>query len=154
MGSGLVVRLFRTAIGLLSRSVAGSHLNCGASGEALAYWYLRERGFTMVARNYRRAGVGGEVDLIGWEGDTLVFVEVKTRQSSAVRHAEDAVDWEKRRHLAAAARDYRMRAQARGPYRFDVVSVYPQPEGAAVVEHFRDAFTEAQLGCHSQPGSF
>jgi len=142
MGSGLVVRLFRTAIGLLSRSVAGSHLNCGASGEALAYWYLRERGFTMVARNYRRAGVGGEVDLIGWEGDTLVFVEVKTRQSSAVRHAEDAVDWEKRRHLA------------RGPYRFDVVSVYPQPEGAAVVEHFRDAFTEAQLGCHSQPGSF
>ncbi len=117
----------------------------GARGEEMAYWYLREHGFTMVARNYTRAGAGGEVDLVGWDGDTLVFVEVKTRASAAVRQAEDAVDAEKRRHLLAAARDYRRRARFQGAYRFDVLSVYPRPEGEPAVEYFRDAFTEADV---------
>lgn len=142
----IFARLLRAAVRFLGKGVnAGSDSAAGAQGEELAYWYLRERGFTMVARNYRSAAAGGEVDLIGWEGGTLVFVEVKTRHSAEVRRAEDAVDRDKRRHVVAAARDYLRRANIRAPHRFDVVSVYPRPLAEPVIEHFRDAFTEAQV---------
>lgn len=100
----------------------------------------------MVARNYRRAGVEGEIDLVGWDGGTLVFVEVKTRRSPEVRTAEDAVDLDKRRHLIAAARDYRRRAHVRAPYRFDIVSVYAAQAAehrGPRLEHFPDAFRDS-----------
>jgi putative endonuclease len=119
----------------------------GRQGEELAYWHLRRKGFTMVARNYRRAGVAGEVDMIGWEGDTLVFVEVKARRSEDVRRAEDAVGPGKRRHLVAAATDYRRRARLAAPYRFDVVSVHCPAGQEPVIEHFRNAFQEADVAC-------
>lgn len=114
----------------------------GREGEEAAYWHLRERGFIMVARNYRPEGfhARGEIDLIGWEGRTLVFVEVKTRQSSAVRVPEAAVDREKQGHVIAAAQDYRKRAHClEAPYRFDIVSVETSP-GGDKIQHFRDAF--------------
>lgn len=143
----ILARLLRAAVRYLGKGGdARSNPTLGAQGEDIAYWYLRERGFTMVARNYRSAGGRGEVDLIGWEEGTLVFVEVKTRESAEVRRAEDAVNQEKRRHLVAAARDYRRRARIQAPYRFDVVSVYPRAAGDAVVEHFREAFQESEVG--------
>lgn len=137
-------RLVRAVLGFLRRK-AGEDAPLGARGEEIAYWYLRERGFTMVARNYRRGGAGCEVDLIGWDRGTLVFVEVKTRRSDEVRKAEDAVDLEKRRHIVRAAQDYRRRAHVEAPHRYDVVAVYPQPGGPPRVEYFREAFTEASL---------
>ncbi len=146
MVTGIFARSVRAVIrSLRNAGAGGSDSAFGAEGEELAYWYLRERGFTIVARNYRRAGLGGEVDLIGWDGGTLVFVEVKARHSAEVRRAEDAVDREKRRHLVAAGRDYRRRAQVQAPHRYDVISIYSQPAGGPVVEHFRDAFTEAEV---------
>jgi putative endonuclease len=113
----------------------------GRDGEEAAYWYLRARGFIMVDRNYHPARQRGEIDLIGWEGDTLVFVEVKARQSSAVRAPEAAVDREKELHVIAAAREYRRATRhTAAPHRFDVVSVEFAGDGAAKIEHFRDAF--------------
>lgn len=125
--------------------IAGTDPTFGKRGEDLAYWHLRQLGFTVVARNYQRAGVGGEVDLIGWDGDTLVFVEVKARQSEEVRRAEDAVGPDKRRHLLAAAADYRRRAHITAPYRYDVIAVNCPAGRPPVVEHFRDAFSEADV---------
>lgn len=141
----MLVRLLRGALEFIGTSGGTPpDLPLGQQGENIAYWHLREQGFTMVARNYHRSGGGGEVDLIGWEGDTLVFVEVKTRTSAQVRTAEDAVDAEKRRHLVEAARDYRYRARATAPYRFDVVTVYLQQGENPAVQLFRNAFTEAE----------
>ena len=134
--------LFRLLGGL---GLTGSDPTLGRRGEEIAYWHLRRLGFTMVARNYRHAGVGGEVDLIGWDGDTLVFVEVKSRQSDEVRRAEDAVDAEKRRRLVTAAAHYRRRSHLAAPHRYDVVSVYCAAGREPVVEHFRDAFQEADV---------
>ena len=112
----------------------------GRRGEEAAYWHLRERGFTMVDRNYRPKDSRGEIDLIGWEAGTLVFVEVKSRQSSAVRTPEAAVDRDKESLVKAAAREYRRWARCmEAPYRFDVVSVEILPESERI-EHFRDAF--------------
>src|SRR5229473_7772954 len=61
------------------------HLNAdhalGRRGEDIAHRHLQRAGIVIVARNYRMASGGGEIDLIGWEKDTLVFVEVKSRQT-------------------------------------------------------------------------
>src|SRR5437868_104761 len=61
------------------------HMNAdhalGRRGEDIAHRHLQRAGIVIVARNYRMASGSGEIDLIGWEKDTLVFVEVKSRQT-------------------------------------------------------------------------
>ena len=52
----------------------------GVRGETYSYWYLRRRGYVFVARNYTPRGIlRAKVDLIGCDGQTLIFVEVRTR---------------------------------------------------------------------------
>ncbi len=51
----------------------------GVRGETYAYWYLRRKGYIFVARNYTPRGIKGEIDLVGYDGKTLAFVEVRTR---------------------------------------------------------------------------
>jgi putative endonuclease len=112
----------------------------GREGEEAAYWHLRERGFIMVARNYRPEGLRGEIDLIGWDGPTLVFVEVKARGSSEMRAPEAAVDRDKEAHLMAASREYRRKFRCQdAPVRYDIVSV-EMAHGGPKIAHFRDAF--------------
>lgn len=99
-------------------------LDSGRLGEDLAHRYLRRRGCTIVARNYRPLAGGGEIDLVAWQGDTLVFVEVKTRASAEYGTPDRAVDSEKERFLRHAARDYARRAGVDwSRVRFDIVSI-------------------------------
>lgn len=135
--------MVRAASGaVLQRQDLASEALLGRQGEDAAYWHLRERGVIIVERNYRPEGLHGEIDLIGWEGDTLVFVEVKTRGPSPYRLPEAAVDREKERNLIAAARQYRRKAKRlSSPFRFDIVSVVTSPAGPQI-QHFRDAFRE------------
>src|SRR6202044_2663582 len=51
----------------------------GVRGETYAYWYLRRHGYVLVARNFTSPGLKGEIDMVGYDGPTLAFVEVKTR---------------------------------------------------------------------------
>jgi putative endonuclease len=85
------------------------HLQTGRRGEELAYFYLRHMGYVIVARNYRSRRRKGEIDLVGWDGEVLCFIEVKTRTTHEVKPAEAAVDLEKQRDLRAMARDYLLR---------------------------------------------
>lgn len=78
----------------------------------------------MVARNFRSPHKRGEIDLIGWDGEVLCFIEVKTRTSRDVKPAEAAVDRAKRRDLMLVAREYLRLLPEPRPWRFDVVSVY------------------------------
>ena len=100
------------------------HLRTGRRGEEAAYFYLRKRGYTMVARNFRSPNRRGEIDLIGWHHDMLCFVEVKTRTTRDVKPAEAAVDRDKRRELVAVAREYLRHLPPSCQWRFDVISVY------------------------------
>jgi len=50
----------------------------GVRGETYAYWYLRRRGYVFLARNYTLPGIKGEIDLVGYDGSVLAFIEVKT----------------------------------------------------------------------------
>ena len=116
------------------------HQQIGRRGEEDAYFYLRKQGYVMVARNYRSPRRRGEIDLIGWDGEVLCFIEVKTRTSHAVKPAEAAVDHEKRRELAGMARAY-LRRLPEVPWRFDVVTVYYEPPPASTrIELFKNAF--------------
>lgn len=119
------------------------HLVTGERGETLALFHLRERGYTVVARRWRSARLKGDLDLVAWDGDTLVIFEVKTRTARDRAPAETAVDTEKRRMLSRMALAYRRRLpepwRELVPLRFDVLSVYDLPTGPEF-EHIANAF--------------
>ncbi|MGH9496121.1 MAG: YraN family protein [Candidatus Sulfotelmatobacter sp.] len=112
------------AIRVLPPDNKPAHHRTGRRGEEDAYFRLRKLGYLMVARNYRTPLHRGEIDLIGWDGDVLCFIEVKARTSHDVKPAEAAVDRHKRREIAQVARDYLRHLPTECQWRFDIVSVY------------------------------
>ncbi|HLK33558.1 MAG TPA: YraN family protein [Terriglobales bacterium] len=127
--SGRVTRftlrlLDRLAELVLRPPATAPHQQVGSRGEEEAYFYLRRLGYVMVARNWRSPRRRGEIDLIGWDGDVLCFVEVKSRTTRDVKPAEAAVDAEKQHELAGMAGEYLRHVAGSPPWRFDVLSVY------------------------------
>jgi len=124
------LNLFEAIVNACERVAAlgreeAAHIATGRRGERAAYFYLRRRGFVVVGRAWRSGIVRGDLDLIAWEGDTLCFVEVKTRTTRAVATAEASVDEDKRKNLRRLARHYlRQLPSADVPVRFDILSVY------------------------------
>jgi len=107
-------------------------LELGRRGEELAAAYLLQVGYRIVAanfslpvgRNRKGAVINVEIDLVAYEGQTLCFVEVKSRASNWFAPPEANVDRRKQRQIARAARVYRRMFDLAGaPYRYDVVSV-------------------------------
>ena len=119
-----------------------AHLLTGERGEDLAFFHLRSLGYTIVARRWVSARVRGDLDLVAWDGDTLVIIEVKTRTARDLFPAEAEVDAAKHRQLRKLAGAWLAqlpaRHRARVPVRFDVLSVYllDRPE----FEHTPNAF--------------
>jgi len=111
----------------------------GRRGEDIAHRYLQRHGFIVVARNYRMSSGAGEIDLIGWEDDRLVFVEVKSRQTDDYGAPDRAIGLQKRSSLIRAAREFARHSDvAWENVRFDAVNVvFTTPP---TVTHFRDAF--------------
>jgi putative endonuclease len=110
----------------------------GKSGEDLACRELERRGYAIVARRYRRRC--GELDIIARDGETVVFVEVKTRHDRAFGQAAEAVGFVKRRRMGRLAMDYLVRHHLTNcPCRFDVVSIHFDQE-RPVIEVFKNAF--------------
>jgi putative endonuclease len=113
----------------------------GVRGETLAYWYLRQAGYTVVARNWRARSGAGELDLVAWDGPVLVFVEVKARTSEVAGPPELAVSPNKQERVIRAAREYlRQLGRKRINCRFDVVSVSLNLEEGLQVRLIKDAF--------------
>ena len=81
-----------------------SQLPLGRRGERAAEKYLRRNGYRIVARNFRAAGA--EIDLVAMDGETLVFVEVKTRRSRISGAPEEAVDERKQTRMRRAAEGF------------------------------------------------
>jgi putative endonuclease len=106
--------------------IIAPHLATGTRGEEEALFHLRNNGYTIIARQWRSAKLRGDIDLIGWERDTLCFIEVKTRTHREWGPAEAAVDTEKKRMLRLMARAYLRRCKNADnlDIRFDVISVY------------------------------
>lgn len=115
----------------------------GLRGETYAYWYLRKRGYVFIARNYRAPDDKAEIDMVGYDGSVLAFVEVKTRSGSEEHpgRPEAAVTAEKRSHVERMAK--RFLAERRTPgisWRFDVVAIESRPGRAPDVRLYKSAF--------------
>lgn len=130
MSWALLIRLYSRLNSALSRylladlepRVDSFNKQKGSAGELIAYRYLRRQGYKIVSRNYRKRF--GEVDLIGWDGETLAFIEVKFRTNQTRGRPEEAVHRVKQRQICRVAREYRSQHRLHDiNYRFDIVTV-------------------------------
>lgn len=124
-------------------------LQTGVRGETYAYWYLRRLGYVFIARNYTPARSKGEIDLIGYDGDTLVFVEVRTRAAVEGKPAlpEMSITREKHHVLVRTAHYFlRERHVKECPLRFDVVAIDNYPGRPPVVRLHKAALSPQARG--------
>ena len=116
------------------------NLPLGVRGEAAAANFLQRLGYKIVARGER--DTLGEIDLIAVDGRTVVFVEVKTRESADHGHPSEAVDLPKQQRLTRLALGFLKRRRLLDyPARFDIVAVtWPAGQRDPLIEHFPSAF--------------
>jgi len=96
----------------------------GDHGEQLALDYLKKQRLKLITRNFRQRG--GEIDLIMSDSTTLVFIEVRLRQSSQFGSALESVTAQKQQRLIQTAQYYLLQNSQQYPtYRFDVVGISP-----------------------------
>ena len=126
----------------------------GDIGESYAAAYLDQLGYRFVAanfalpvgRNRRGAIINAEIDLIAYDGDTLCFIEVKTRASDWFAPPQVNVDKRKRRQITRAARVYRqMLGIENEPHRFDVVTIVLNNNSTPQIDLLRNFWTEESL---------
>lgn len=116
----------------------------GVRGETYAYWYLRRLGYVFVARNYVPRGAKGELDLIGYDGATLAFVEVRTRTVREEMSAlpELSVTTDKQRVVVRTAQRFLAERHVGDcPCRFDVLAIDNRPGAPPKVRLHKDAFS-------------
>ena len=119
----------------------------GRRGEDLAHRFLRRQGLTIVARNFLPRAASGELDIVAWEGETLVFVEVKARASREYGSPDRAVDLDKERDFRRAAAEYLRRSGVEWEHaRLDLMNVIltEPPE----IEWIKDALGTRKRAAH------
>ena len=114
----------------------------GRWGEAQAAAYLRNKGYTIVAANYRCRM--GEIDLVAQKSHVIIFVEVKLRKNSDFAEALEHVDRRKQERIKIAANLYLSENDFMDAnVRFDVIEIYA-PQGTQTkkleIHHLEDAF--------------
>ncbi|RJQ41478.1 MAG: YraN family protein [Nitrospiraceae bacterium] len=109
----------------------------GSKGEDLAAEFLKAQGYRIIERNYKTPI--GELDIIAKDGETLVFVEVKTRSSNAFGYPFEAVDARKKHKLKNLALFYMKALKKNCAARFDVISIN-LTGSEKEIEHIKDAF--------------
>jgi len=116
----------------------------GVRGETYAYWYLRRLGYIFIARNYSPVRSKGEIDLVGFDGDTLAFVEVRTRAKVEGKTALPELSISRGKHhiLVRTAHHFlRERHIPDCPTRFDLVAIDNLPGHPPVVRLHKDALS-------------
>jgi putative endonuclease len=119
-----------------------AHLLTGLEGEEAAYFYLRHKGYIVVARRWSAGNLPGDLDLIAWKGPLLCFFEVRTGTARDLTPAEATIDSHKRNVLRRLARQHvrQLPRDAAPQARFDIISVYLVPGQEREVTHFENAF--------------
>lgn len=113
------------------------HYELGIRGEAIAKGFLLSKGYVILETNWRFNKL--EVDIIADNGETLVFVEVKTRSSNNFGKPEEAVDFDKKMNLINAAEAYLNFLHAEMEVRFDILAIILN-EDTTEINHIEDAF--------------
>jgi len=111
----------------------------GSRGEELAAAFLQRIGFSIVERNFRCKG--GEIDIVAKDGNTLVFIEVKSRKTVSYGVPQLAVTPFKQRQISKAALTWLARNHKHdAPARFDVIAILLSGYYQHKIEHIRNAF--------------
>ncbi|MCJ7611354.1 MAG: YraN family protein [Candidatus Aminicenantes bacterium] len=113
----------------------------GRTGEEAAIGFLVKNKFRVVATGFRLHR--GEIDIIAYDGPTLVFIEVKTRSGEEFGWPEEAVTEAKQRQVRKIAAGYLMKnriMESRTPCRFDVLSLVRDDDTAFLIRHIKNAF--------------
>ncbi|MGB3798166.1 MAG: YraN family protein [Lewinella sp.] len=110
----------------------------GDAGEALARAYLEGQGYRIDRTNYRYRRT--EIDLIGWDGNILVFVEVKTRTSQAFGHPSIFFKPAQQRRISRAASAYMEEIDYEWEIRFDLIAILYRSETDYRLDHYPDVF--------------
>ena len=113
------------------------HIVLGKAGESHAVGYLCQLGYRVIERNWRLGR--HEIDLVAFDGATVVIVEVKTRHGYACLNPGQAVGPLKQKILVGAADAWTRFHGYNGEVRFDVVTIL-MVKGEPVIHHIRDAF--------------
>lgn len=117
------------------------HIALGRRAEDLAHRYLEAEGLTVVDRNWTLPDRDAEIDLVALDGDTVVFVEVKSRTDAEAGDPWRAIDSNKQRRIARAARLFLRRWRIPPEKaRFDIVTVVFEPYQ---IRHYRNAWSPA-----------
>ena len=118
------------------------HNDVGREGEALAANFLQQKGYEIVDRNWRYGPK--EIDIVARDGDTMVFVEVKTRSTLAFELPQEAVTKKKMKNLVEAADAYMIQNNIDLEGRFDIVAVL-NGNPLKVIEHLEGAWQANDL---------
>jgi putative endonuclease len=121
------------------------HLERGSLGENTARDFLKASGLKFLTANFSCRD--GEIDLVFRDGETLVFVEVKTRTAGGRTRPSRAVDDRKRRALIRTAKEYlgMLKDGDAVAYRFDVVEVLLVDGNVTEVRHNVNSFHSKML---------
>src|SRR5215467_859946 len=112
----------------------------GQQGEQMAVQFLQRQGYRILHQNYRCRG--GEVDIVAWDGPTLVFIEVKTKGQALFGAPQAMVDARKQQKIVHVAMVYVQQHQLQDVnLRFDVVAIALLPDLPPEVTHVPGAFT-------------
>lgn len=114
----------------------------GRWGEDIAALYLVNHGYDIVERDWRDGH--RDIDIIAVDGDTMVFVEVKTRSDNTFGEPEQAVGYEKARMLKRAATRYARSHHIRLFLRFDIIAVTGTPDSDVSIKHYEGVFQSSR----------
>jgi len=114
-----------------------THNALGKAGEDAATEYLKQNGYTIRDRNWRKNRL--ELDIVAAKDGELIIIEVKTRSNTEYIEPQEAVDWQKIRHIVVAADAYIKHFCLDAPVRFDIITAVGEPERFRI-EHIKDAF--------------
>jgi len=113
-----------------------AHNELGTWGEDIAAAYLRGKGYVIIERDWHSGH--RDLDIIAVDGQTIVFVEVKTRRNRLYGEPEESVDYRKRRSLQAAINNYVRYRHVTQEVRFDIVTVVGTPDSEPEIGHIKD----------------
>ena len=114
-----------------------NNLKIGINGEKVACRFLKQSGYKIIKRNYRKKY--GEIDIIAQRDDTLSFVEVKTRERTDIGLACEAVNKSKQEKIIKTAQTYILENDVDMNYSIDIIEVYHRAGKIEKIEHLENA---------------
>ena len=118
-----------------------THNDFGKEGEQEAKKYLEQKGYKIIATNWRHRFNKAEIDIIATINEIVVIVEVKTRSYNSIEEPEDAVNYKKQQLLIKIADLYAQEKQVQEEIRFDIISVLKKGNQWEI-NHIEDAFED------------